>query len=313
MQFNTIEETMKNQRIKSQTSQRLISLVRKQGFQMIEPDYFEDYDRFTHAHQRVTKQRIVKLMNPLGEVLVLRPDVTTSIASKIVPLLKTEEELKLFYYATTFNVGTQGKIESRKQFGIEWFNAPNTAEKAVLALIVSIVESLNLPYIIELGSEEFLNTLIRQLELPKADETHLKTMIAYKDSSGLNTWLKTQSLPNTIREVLEKLFSFRGCFNDLAKLIDSQTFPEALSQSLTELYQTMASFQDQPLRFDLSMISEFEYYTGVRFKVYIENVPKTVLKGGRYLAVNPYGHEEVSAIGFTMESDALLKELIKNG
>ena len=313
MKLKSIEETMKTQTIKYQTTQKLIRLVSEQGFKMYEPEYFESYDRFVLAHKRIDRQRMVKLMNQSGDVLILRPDVTSSIASKIVPLLDEEEALKLFYYATTFRENNQGWIDSRKQFGVEWFNAKAfDAEIEVLRLIIAIFESFQLKYMIEIGSEAFLKTLFNQLRLSSKEEARLKELIALKDEYGLNQWLEETQIDSIYKSFLNRLFRLQGNPSMLREWLADKTIPDVFKKSLEELYNVTLLFKDKPIRVDLSMISEFEYYTGIRFKVVLENTPKSVLKGGRYCAVNPFGNESITAIGFSMDSDALLKELMKN-
>ncbi len=313
MNGKSIEETMKLQAIKYQTTQKCIQFVSDLGFMMYEPAYFESYDRFVLSHQRVNKESMVKLINPSKEVLLLRPDVTTSIASNIVPLLNDKDELKLFYYATMFRQ-TESKIAGRKQFGIEWFNAKeDEAEKDVLRLILDLFKSFEMPFILEIGSEAFLKTLFDQLSLTKQESELLKEMIAYKDEDRLKAWVKTKSFSQEYRDLLNTLFRLQGTPAKLKQRLHESSLPKPLNDSALELLNILSAFTEKEIRFDLSMISEFEYYTGLRFKVYLENYPKTVLKGGRYLAVNPYGDEARSAIGFSMDTDAVIKELVKRG
>ena len=63
--------------------------------------------------------------------------------------------------------------------------------------------------------------------------------------------------------------------------------------------------------FDLSMVSELSYYDGIIFRGYIRGSNKEIIKGGRYDSYTEQYGNKMSAIGFTIEIDELLKAVYK--
>ena len=57
------------------------------------------------------------------------------------------------------------------------------------------------------------------------------------------------------------------------------------------------------------MLSKYNYYTGVIFKVYTYGVGEPVAKGGRYDQLPGYFGKEAPAIGFAVVTDDLLAAL----
>ena len=61
--------------------------------------------------------------------------------------------------------------------------------------------------------------------------------------------------------------------------------------------------------FDLGMLSSYQYYTGIIFKVYTIGIGDVVVKGGRYDKLLPYFGKNSPAIGFVIVIDDLMQAL----
>ena len=79
---------------------------------------------------------------------------------------------------------------------------------------------------------------------------------------------------------------------------------------LEELYHVLCEYGvEKYISFDLGMLSKYNYYTGVIFKVYTYGVGDVIVKGGRYDNLLGYFGKEAPAIGFVVVIDDLLSAL----
>ncbi len=75
-------------------------------------EIFEDYDNFIAINKRTPTKSMVKIVS--YKILVLRPDITTSIIKSLIPIWEDNLVLKLFYHSTVYkNKGKEGIKEIR--------------------------------------------------------------------------------------------------------------------------------------------------------------------------------------------------------
>ena len=75
---------------------------------------------------------------------------------------------------------------------------------------------------------------------------------------------------------------------------------------LEELYSQLSAAGYGPyVRFDLGMVHQIDYYTGVVFRGYVEGAGEAVLSGGRYDHLVEVFGREAQATGFAVDVDAV--------
>ena len=79
---------------------------------------------------------------------------------------------------------------------------------------------------------------------------------------------------------------------------------------LRQLYDELsAAGYGAYVRFDLGMVHQIDYYTGVVFRGYVEGAGDAVLSGGRYDNLVGVFGREAQAIGFSVDVDAMARTL----
>src|SRR5690625_2209024 len=139
---------------------RLNNRFETYGYEQIEIPTYESYDLYTSIKGTVHRQDMVKTIDPSGEVLVLRPDITIPIMKKVSEQRHKQPTNVRYYY--TLNVfrhsfGT-GQNKERTQSGVELLgNYSIEAVAELIALAVYNLRDLYLQYfIIEFVIELFL-------------------------------------------------------------------------------------------------------------------------------------------------------------
>ena len=117
---------------------KLHHLLEHYGFRDIQTPSFEFFDIFSQERGTVASKDIYKFFDREGNTLVLRPDITPSIARCVAKYYKEEElPIRLCYIGNTFinNSSYQGKLKEVTQLGAELINDDTVeADAEMLAL-----------------------------------------------------------------------------------------------------------------------------------------------------------------------------------
>ena len=75
---------------------------------------------------------------------------------------------------------------------------------------------------------------------------------------------------------------------------------------LRRLYEELSAAEyGEYVRFDLGLVHQLDYYTGMVFRGYVEGVGAPVISGGRYDGLMEQFGREAEAIGFAVDVDAV--------
>ncbi len=310
MTFSTLNDALVYHQEKYEVQKQLEALVTAEGYQMIEPAYFEDYDQFIKLHQRVKKRSMVKLNDAEGVIRVLRPDITTSMMRDIIPKWHNGLRLKLFYNTTVFQYTPEG-IKEQKQFGLEALGKNDASlDRDVMRLILRIFSDFKLSFMLEISYAPFLNTLIAGLNINDQDKHTLKDIIYHKNQAALEEIVKTFK-PSSYLEILKVLFDLQGSLDEIKTTLNALDLPKDIKTCLNQLNAYKSIFEKDTVTLDLSLLSAYDYYSGLVFKGYLKNHPAAVLKGGRYNTKAMGYEKDVDAIGFSFSLAALLEEVMR--
>lgn len=314
MQYLNINELSQRLIKKNEILKSLESLVNQNGYIKVEPDYFEPYERFIQLNKRIKKETMVKIQSLDGSIAILRPDITTNLMNLIVPIWSKGNALKIYYVSSTFRQNMNEPIVETKQFGVEYLGGKVEGDREILYLILSIFNKLNLEFVLEIGHQKFINALFKQLNLSETKEVQLKTIINDKNQFELNKFLINEKITDDCKKILNKIFKLEGSLDRITEMLDSTTLNADMTDALEELSVIKNYLETEKLlnsvTFDLSSLSSYDYYNEVTFKGYIKNVPFAILSGGRYDMLTKEFGQDVPAIGFSIDLNEVLKEVL---
>lgn len=291
------------------------------GYSEIKTPTFESYDLYQSITGTVKPDSMIKIIDPSGKILVMRPDVTIPItkmqvsADSPIPLSKQ----RLFYIENIFRLseGHQGKKEWT-QAGVESF-APSSSETdaEIITLAAQVLRSLGFGSIrIQVGLASFFRPLLEQIPLTTADRKELQSLIRAKNIPELELFLAERKLPEDLRQLLIQIPYLYGEFNEVIERAKAISFSDSMVkeiQKLEVLHHILELYNvDRYVSLDLGLINHMDYYSGIIFQGYVENVGKPVLMGGRYDQLASQMGRSMPAIGFACDSDALLEALSQN-
>lgn len=247
-----------------------------------------------------------KFFDSHDDLLAMRPDVTMQIARMCATRLNPSEgPLKFRYTQRVFREkSADASARELTQFGVESIGEGGAqADASLIALFAEALSVTGLEqFKIALGSAGVLREL---LALSGAtDQWQSAVLQAFHTSNLVDlAQLMEEDIPN--KEVAQAIFALpnlRGGAQALkAFRATVQSFKNlpALDE-LEEVYELLVKegLEDKIL-IDFSVMSSFDYYTGVVFEAYAPGLGSPLGSGGRYdnlLAC--YGAQSVPAAGF---------------
>ena len=296
-----------------QVQQRLTRLFRQRGFLEVSTPETEYYDLFAHSGCAIPQERMLKVSDPSGKICVMRPDSTTPIARVAATKLKTLTLPQRLYYEQTVyrdNPAHNGGSREIAQCGVELIGA--VGRKADLEMLAGAIDALRScgasVFHVELGHVDFFRELAARLDLDEEGAESLRQLVEGKNFAALHSFLEPHRANPAcaVLERLSRLFGGPEVLDEAEKLAGRTQAIDYLRQLYDEL---SAAGYGAYVRFDLGMVHQIDYYTGVVFRGYVEGAGDAVLSGGRYDNLVGVFGREAQAIGFSVDVDAMAQTL----
>lgn len=287
----------------------LTDLFATHGYAEISTPEVEFYDLFIQSGNPLPQESFLKIVDRDGKIMVMRPDCTVPIARVAATKLKAVPlPQRLYYNETVFRSGQAHKGGSSEiaQCGVELIGAAEQqADVEVIALAVeSLKASSPHAFHIELGHVGLFRALAAEMDLGAAQTEQMRLMIEGKHFAALNNLLAPYK-DKPAYAVLTRLSQLFGSI----EVLDEAEALVGKREEVEYLRTLYAALQEkgygQYVRFDLGLVHQIDYYTGVVFRGYVEGAGAPVLSGGRYdNLVEKFGRP-APAIGFSVDADAV--------
>lgn len=304
--------------IKLLLQKNLHHVLKLYGFRDIQTPSFEFFDIFNQERGTVSSKDMYKLFDKEGNTMVLRPDITPSIARCVAKYYKEEHlPIRLCYIGNTYinNTAYQGKLKEVTQLGAELINDDSVdGDAEMLAITIECLLKAGLKeFQLEIGNADFFRSLIEEAGFEnKEDIIKLRTLIENKNMFGVEETIQNKDMSNELKEIFLRLPELFGTLDILEYAKSVTKNPRALKaiNRLEKLYDTMTLYGfEKYISFDLGMLSKYDYYTGIIFKAYTYKTGEAIVTGGRYdNLVGQFG-KECPAIGLAIVIDNLMLAL----
>lgn len=286
-------------RIRKDISARL----QNNGYETIETSLFEPYDGFLQCHGRSSKDRTVKVVNNRGGIEILRPDITFNIIKKLAGYYKQDEQVKLSYDSVVFMNDTDGGISETRQLGAEYVGTLSIdADLEIIQIVNQLLDQTETSVLI-IGHTKYVKGLLSEVVCSDDMKQNLIQALYNRQPDQLNRLLATVTLSDEVEEKIKMLLDV-----DLYELDDfSKGFMNSDMKIAIRELMYLKECLDDHISFDLSLISQYDYYNGIIFKGFGKGVNQAVVKGGRYDKLSKLFNANIPAVGFSLE----LKDYMK--
>lgn len=287
------------------------------GYEQIITPTIEFYDT-VGAASSTSDSKLFKLLNNKGTTLVLRSDMTAPIARVVSSLLKTEKlPLRLSYHANVFRTIEEeaGRDAEFYQTGLELVGDDSAeADAEVIALSIASLKAAGVErFKLAIGHISFLNGLLQEkLADNEAAQQSLKASLLKRDYVGYREYLEQLALSDQDKKALADLLRLRGGEEmlDRALQVTQHELAEKAISHLKAIWTLLKAYNvSEYVLLDLSMVGDFEYYTGMTFEGYASDLGFPIVSGGRYDKLLAQFGRPATATGFALKTTRILELL----
>lgn len=302
---------------KSVVQEKMLKVFHLYGYHDIETPTFEFFDIFNESRGSVKSREMFKFFDRDNHTLVLRPDETPAIARCAAKYFTAEDmPLRLCYMERTFinNSSYQGRLKESSQTGAEFIGETSPdADAEILAMVIRALLAAGLKeFQVELGEVDFFKGLLEEAGMDEDMEETLRELIENKNYFGVEELLMSQTITEELKQGFLKLPELFGTLEQIQAAREITSNPRALRaiERLEEVNSILEAYGlSDYVSFDLGMLSQYNYYTGIIFKAYTYGTGDYIVNGGRYDKLLKQFGMDAPAIGFGISVDELLLAL----
>ena len=300
---------------KLELQDRLHKALKRHGYHSIQTPTFEFFDIFGKEVGTIPSNELYKFFDREGNTLVLRPDITPSIARSAAKYFMDEDmPIRLSYMGNTFinNHSYQGRLKESTQLGAELIGDDTVdGDAEMIAMAIDALKSSGLKnFKISVGHVEFFRGLMEAAGLSEEQEEVIRELIANKNFFGVEEEISDCSMNQNLKE----LFGMLGTiYDNAASFEEAKTYaadyPKVYKaiRRLEDLDAVLKVYDvDKYVTYEFGMLSSYHYYTGVIFAGYTYGSGEPIVKGGRYDKLLTYFGKDAASIGFAIVVDQLM-------
>ena len=296
----------------------LLKVQKQYGYHPIQTPTFEFFDTFGREIGTTPSKDLYKFFDREGNTLVLRPDITPSIA-RCAAMYFSEDNMpiRLCYMGNTFlnNSSYQGRLKESTQLGAELLGDSTVdADAEIIAMVIDCLKKAGLKeFQLSVGHAEFFRGLTDAAGLNEEQEEELHDLISNKNYFGVTEFAETLNLNDNLKALFGMLGNLYTGADELQSAKKyAAAYPRILTaiERLEELHQVLKIYGiDKYVSVELGIVSNYQYYTGIIFAGYTFGSGEPIVKGGRYDELLTYFGKGSASIGFAIVIDQLMAAL----
>ena len=319
--YGTQDLLPKEAAVKRSIEQRIFELFRRHGYEEVVTPTIEYLETLTTGTSRTLEPHLFKMFDRSNRTLALHHEMTTPIARLVSSRMKDSPmPLKLSYNTNVFRYEQTlpGRQCEFYQAGVELLGSASAcADAEIIALAVECLKSAGLnDFELCLGQVEFASGIMEQNALNVEAKEYLKAAIESHDIVALESKVDELSLSKGAAESLKTIPYLHG-----GKEIIDRAHTFALNErsrraldNLSEIYRLLEVYGvADKVVFDLGLIRDFSYYTGMVFEAYAPGLGYSIAGGGRYDHMLKDFGLACPATGFALGIERLMLSLKRQG
>ena len=319
--YGTQDFLPKEAAVKRSIEQKIFELFKRHGYEEVVTPTIEYLETLTMGSSRTLEPHMFKMFDRSNRTLALHHEMTTPIARLVTSRLKDSPmPLKLSYNTNVFRYEQTlpGRQCEFYQAGVELLGSSSTcADAEIIALAIECLEAAGLnDFELCLGQVEFASGIMEQNDLDIEIREYMKSAIERHDIVALEQKVDELALSKAAADSLKKIPYLHG-----GKEIIERAHSFALNErsrraldNLSEIYRLLEVYGvADKVVFDLGLIRDFSYYTGMVFEAYASGLGYSIAGGGRYDHMLKDFGLACPATGFALGIERLMLSLKRQG
>ena len=276
-------------------------LYERYGYKKFKMSKFEPYELYVENKNFLNSNQVISFTDLDGELLALKPDVTLSI------LKSGLGEGRIYYNENVYRPKDRHFRESA-QTGIEYIGKLTAyAEAEVISLAVKSLKLFSDEIRIRISDVGLLSDIFEKLRL--TDTGRILRLFETKNVTEFDVLVSAGEIDENKAEILKNLVNLYRPFEEGVKMLGNGSLTgELLGENkeiiirLKKLASALKAFGViDNIYLDFSVINSMDYYNGIIFQGAIEELPFSVLSGGRYDKLAAKMGKDAGAIGFALD------------
>lgn len=293
-------------------------VFKEHGYRMVETPMFEYFDVY-NVSTPTQAENMFKFFDTNGRMLALRPDVTTSVARMAATKCQSSSlPIKISYLGSAFRNEENFSQTRQREFtqaGIELIgDASVSADAEVIEVAIDTLLKSGLNnFQIDLGQVEFFKGLVEQAGISEDESDEIRTHINDKDFIAVQTVLGSLNIDEYTKNIFLNLPTMFGGIEIIDEMLKDEQLnsrsKDAL-KNLKDVYSLLAvRGLDKYISFDLGMVQNIDYYTGIILRGFTYGVAFPVCSGGRYDNLIAKFGRDLPATGVAIGIERLMSAL----
>lgn len=287
------------------------------GYKQIETPILERFALFENGVGKVNLNKLFKVSDIDGDLLVLRPDMTMP-TSRIVATKLNSGVHKLCYLGKSFCLSEKSMLREFTQVGVEFMGeASVNADIESIALAIQSFRAIGLDdFQIELGHIGFFKGFLSALKLSSEQTDEIIDLVEKKDAIGEELWAKRVGLSSENLQLITRLpmlFGGSEVLLDANRLCVNSEMYDALD-NLNKIFEGLKKLGlENYVSFDLSIVGNMKFYSGLVMKGITKYCGRAILSGGRYDTLCDSFGKDIKAVGFAISISYVISALQMQG
>ena len=169
---------------------------------------------------------------------------------------------------------------------------------------------------VEVGHVDFLAGILEQVNMEAEIVEEFKTLLENKNYFGIEDLVNNCNFDDDTKNFLIKLPEMTGqedVIKSALSLVKNEKSLNALDR-LQKVYNILCEYgYEKYVSFDLGMVSNYNYYTGIILRAYTYGTGDAIAAGGRYDKLLSQFGKNSPSIGFVVDVDNLLTSMNRQG
>jgi len=283
------------------------------AYEEVQTPMIERYDVLERGLGEETAELLFQFNDRRSTALALRPEMTTPIARLVSTRMREQPlPLRLAYVAPVFRYYEQpqeGRMRELTQAGAELIGAAGVdADAETLFMAIEAMDEIGLRDArFDINDARVIDGLLDGVGLDGAAAHQAKQALRRRNLVALAGFERPALLEFGLRrggrETIDAARAVCRTAESLAALDDLATLLQRAE---------LLGYAGR-VHVDFSLLRDLEYYTGLQFEGYVEEIGFALCGGGRYDSLLPKLGFEVPAVGWTAGVERLLIALERRG
>ncbi len=298
----------------------LSDVIHSYGFAPVSTPSFEYFDVFAGGLTTIASRNLFKFFDREGNTLVLRPDITPSIArAAAMYFAKDPKPLRLYYKGNIFinHSRYQGRLAESTQMGAECIGDDSVdADAQMIALSIDCLLRSGLKrFSVSIGHAAILKELCELCRFSDAQTEEFQEIVYHHNALAAERFLSDRVPEGDLRSLfalVTSVYHTPADWADLRKTAEAYPGIAAALDRMAVIHEILQMYgADGYVTYEPGLVLSYEYYTGVVFAGYAAGTGQPVVTGGRYDGLLANFGMDACAIGFALAMDAMLSAVIR--